>query len=177
MLGRIVEFLVSTLADLLAFVLLLRLFMQATRTSFANPLGEIVIALSNWIVRPLRRALPPLGPIDSASLLPAWLAQWLALVLILVTRGADLPMVPLLWVALVETLRIAVWVWVIALLAMAIISWVNPYSPFASPIAQLTRPILRPIQRVMPTVGRLDLSPLVAILLLQVLLIVLDGLR
>ena len=55
MLARIVDFLVGTLADILSFVLLARLFMQLMRVSFANPLGEIVVALSNWIVRPLRR--------------------------------------------------------------------------------------------------------------------------
>lgn len=179
MLGRIVDFLVGTLADLLSFVLLLRLFMQMTRTSFANPLGEMVVALTNWVVRPLRRVLPALGPIDSASLLPALLAQWLALVLMFMARDLDggLPLASLLLLSVIATLRVAIWVWVIALLAMAIISWVNPYSPFGQPLAQLTRPLLRPIQRVVPPVGRIDLSPLVAILLLQVLLIVLDGLR
>jgi YggT family protein len=179
MLGRIVDFLVGTLADLLAFVLLLRVFMQMTRTSFANPLGEMVIALSNWIVRPLRRALPPLGAVDTASLLAAWLVQWLALVVVFLARdlGGGLPLASLLVLAIIATLRVAIWVWVIALLAMAIVSWINPYSPFGPPLAQLTRPILKPIQRVVPPVGRIDLSPLVAILLLQVLLIVLDGLR
>lgn len=177
MLARIVEFLVGTLADLLAFVLLLRLLMQATRTSFANPLGETVVALSNWAVRPLRRVLPPLGPVDSSSLVPAWLAQWLALVVIVTVRGVEPSWLALLALSAVETLRIGVWVWVIALLAQAVVSWVNPYSPFASPLAQLNRPLLRPIQRVVPPLGRIDLSPLVAILLLQVLLIVLDSLR
>lgn len=179
MLGRIVEFLVSTLGDLLSFVLLLRLFMQLTRTSFANPLGEIVVALTNWVVKPLRRVIPALGSVDTASLLPAWIVQWLALVLIFLTRDTDLPLplLSLVFVSAFATLRIAVWVWIIALLAMAIVSWVNPYSPFATPLAQMTRPLLRPIQRVVPPVGRIDLSPLVAILLLQVLLIVLDGLH
>jgi YggT family protein len=175
--ARIVDFLIGTLADLLAFVLLLRLYMQAVRAGFANPLGEAVIALTNWIVRPLRRVLPPLGPLDSASLLPAWAVQALALLLTLAARGADFPLAAIAWLSLLDTLRIAVWVAIVALLAMVIVSWVNPHSPFATPLNQLTRPLLAPLRRVLPPLGRIDLSPLVVILLLQVLLIVLDGLR
>lgn len=177
MLARIVDFLVGTLADILSFVLLARLFMQMMRVSFANPLGEIVVALSNWIVRPLRRVLPALGPVDTASLLPAWAAQCLALLVIVSLRGAPPDIAALLWVSLLDTLRIGAWVMIVALLALALVSWLNPYSPFAAPLAQLTRPLLRPVQRIVPPLSRIDLSPLIVILLLQVVLIVLDTLR
>ena len=73
---------------------------------------------------------------------------------------------------------LGVWVLIIALVAQALMSWINPYSPWAPAMTQMTRPLLRPIQRILPPIGgRIDLSPLVAILLLQVLLKVIDVLR
>lgn len=182
MLERIVIFLVSTVFDLLTFLLLARLLMQWFRVSFANPIGEFVIALTNWLVRPLRRVVPGVFGIDLASLLPAWVLQaslvlivaWIAQPAMLADGGL---FVGALFIGLVDTLRVAIYVLIVALFAAAIISWVNPYSPLAGPVMQMSRPLLRPVQRVVRPIGNIDLSPLVVILLLQVVLIVLDSLR
>lgn len=184
MLERIVMFLLGAVADFFSFVLITRFLMQALRVSFANPLGETVVALTNWAVKPLRRLIPGLMGLDLASLLPAWLLQAALFAVGLLLRGGDavfgaigsvLPAA--LAVGAVDLLRIGVYVLIVALIAAAVVSWVSPYSPMAQPIVQLTRPLLRPIQRVVPPLSRIDLSPLVAILLLQVVLMLLDGLK
>jgi YggT family protein len=76
----------------------------------------------------------------------------------------------LLWRGLLATLRFSLYLLIGALLVQAVLSWVSPYSPLSQPVSQLTRPILRPIQRFVPPIGAIDLSPLVAIVLAQLLL-------
>ena len=181
MVDRILVFLVGSAADFLTFLLLARLLMQLFRVSFANTLGEFVVALTNWLVRPLRRVIPGIFGIDMASLLPAWLLQVLLLAFVAWLRlpvgsfGGGVA-ASLFFFGLVETLKVAIYVLIAALIAGAVISWVNPYSPMASPVMQLTRPLLRPVQRFVPPVGNIDLSPLIVIVLLQVVLMLLNGL-
>ena len=170
-------FLLETLTGFLTFALLLRFYMQACRVSFNNQIGTFVVELTNWLVRPLRKILPGWYGLDLASLLPAYLLQVIfAGALILLHVGSEslapeilLPL--LLWRGLLATLRFSLYLLIGALLVQAVLSWVSPYSPLSLPGSQLTRPILRPIQRFVPPIGAIDLSPLVAIVLAQLLLI------
>lgn len=177
--SRILLFLVSAVGDFLTVLLLLRLLMQALRVSFANPIGEFTLTLTNWLVRPLRRYIPGVLGLDWASALPAWAIQSLVvgLGLSLSPLSPENPVIVALLVGLLETARMVVWVMIGALIVAAVLSWVNPYSPLAYPVKQLCRPILGPIQRIIPPISNIDLSPLVAILLLQVVLMLLDSLR
>lgn len=180
MLSGILIFLVGALADFFSFLLLARFLMQIARVSFAGPLGEFVLILTNGMVRPLRRIIPGVLGLDWASLLPAWLLQTATVLLgIALSPRPFVDAIPsALALGAVGVLVIGVWVLIIALIAQALMSWINPYSPFAPTMNQLTRPLLRPIQRFLPPIGgRIDLSPLVAILLLQVLLKVIDVMR
>jgi YggT family protein len=182
MLAKILLFLVGAIADFFAFMFLLRFLMQAFRVSFANPIGQTVVALTSWAVLPLRRLLPGLAGFDLASLVPAWLTQVaLFAFTLLLTRAGLLGEAAMLFAALaigaIDVVRITIYVLIVALIGAAIISWVNPYTPMAQPIMQLSRPVLRPIQRFVPPLANIDLSPLIAILLLQVVLMVLDGLK
>ena len=169
-------FLLQALTGFLTFALLLRFYMQAFRVSFNNQVGTFVVDLTNWLVKPLRKALPGLFGLDLASLLPAYLLQLILTVAVASVQGSMeawpaaslLPL--LLWSALLATLRFSIYLLIGALLVQAVLSWVSPYSPLSQPVAQLTRPFLRPIQRVVPTVGAIDLSPLIAIVLAQLLL-------
>ena len=169
-------FLLQAFTGFLTFALLLRFYMQAFRVSFNNQLGTFVVELTNWLVKPLRKALPGLFGLDLASLLPAYLLQLILTIAVASVQGSKeawpaaslLPL--LLWSALLATLRFSIYLLIGALLVQAVLSWVSPYSPLSQPVAQLTRPFLRPIQRVVPTVGAIDLSPLIAIVLAQLLL-------
>ncbi len=167
-------FLLEALTGFLTFALLLRFFMQACRVSFNNQIGTFVVELTNWLVRPLRKALAGWYGLDLASLLPAYLLQVVAaLAVFLVYGGPWSPevLLLLLWRGLLSTLRLSIYLLIGALIAQAVLSWINPYSPLSQPVAQLTRPVLAPIQRVVPPIAGIDLAPLVAIVLAQLLLI------
>jgi len=176
MIARAGLFLLDVLVAFLSVALLLRFFMQACRVSFNNQVGTFVVEFTNWLVRPLRKILPGFYGLDLASLLPAYLLQVIfALAVFLVRGGSEawslatwLPL--LFWHALLATLRLSIYLLIGALLVQAVLSWISPYSPLSQPVAQLTRPVLRPIQRFLPPIGGVDLSPLIAIVLAQLLL-------
>ncbi len=177
--AQIVAFLVDAVAGFFAALFLLRFFMQAFRASFAGPLGHFVISLTDWAVRPLRRLIPGLYGYDVASLLAALALQALATGILLglagrvfALEGADFALL-LLWMTVKGTLRLAVYLLIGALIVQAVLSWINPHSPLAAPAHQITRPILDPIRRILPPLSGIDLSPLVAILLAQVVLMLL----
>jgi len=176
MLTQAALFVLDALAGFLTLALLLRFYMQAFRVSFGNQFGAFVVQLTNWLVKPLRKVLPSVFGLDLATLLLAYLLQVVLLLALLAARGglellAVDQLLLVLWMALVATLRISVYLLIGALILQALLSWVNPHSPLAYPVAQLTRPFLNPIQRIVPPVANIDLSPLIAILLAQLVLI------
>jgi YggT family protein len=146
------------------------------RVSFGGQIGDFVVKLTNWAVKPLRRVIPGAGGFDWASLVAA-LALQLLFTGIIVGTAARFGEVDIMSVApmillhaVVALLRLAVYILIGALILQAVLSWINPYSPLSAPAHQLTRPLLDPIRRILPTISGIDLSPLVAILLLQALL-------
>ena len=171
-----IAFLLDAVVSFFCTLFLLRFMMQAMRVSFAGQIGDFVIKLTNWAVKPLRRIIPGAGGFDWASLLAALGAQLLLSILLVGLAGpsvnADPSSIALmaLWFAMRALLRLAVYILIGALILQAVLSWINPYSPLAAPAYQLTRPILDPIRRIIPSISGIDLSPLVAILLLQALL-------
>ena len=172
-------FLLNAVVSFFCALFLLRFMMQALRVSFGGQLGGFVMALTNWAVKPLRRIIPGIGGFDWASLFAALMLQLLLAGLLIGAAGqplvADNLTLGLMvgWFAVRSLLRLAVYILIGALILQAVLSWINPYSPLAAPIYQLTRPLLDPIRRILPTISGIDLSPLVVILLLQALLILL----
>ena len=165
-------FLLDALIGFFTFALLLRFYMQAFRVSFRNQIGAFVVQLTNGLVLPLRKILPGLLGLDLASLLLAYLFQVALLFAVFTLRGGLEVVSPaiIFWGALLATLRISIYLLIGALVVQAVLSWVNPYSPFAAPLAQFTRPFTGPIRRVVPPIAGIDLSPLIVLLLAQVLL-------
>ena len=159
--------------------LLARVALQAVRAPARNPLSQFVIAVTDWAVVPARRLIPSLRGLDLATLLLAWLTQALLLGLLfgLVVPMAALSVASVVGVALVAalaTLRLAVYLLIGAVVIAALLSWVNPYAPLAPLLNAVAQPFLRPVQRFIPPIGGVDLSPLVLLLALQVLLSVLS---
>ena len=183
MLQQIASFLVDAVAGFFVYLLLARFLFQWLRVPFRNVLGEFIIAATNWMVMPARRVVPALFGLDMASLLLAWLLQGLGMWLIYAIAGAsfgsspDIAAAILAGLSLLDLVRFTVYIFVFALIVQAVLSWVNPYSPVGPLFDALTRPFLRPIRRVLPPLANVDLSPLVLIVLLQVLLIPLAYLR
>lgn len=175
MLGSLLLTVVDTLGSLLTGVLLARFVMQWQRVSFRNPIGQFVVATTDWLVVPLRRLIPGLGGLDLASLLPAWLVQVLAVFITLWVRGAiegadPFGLLVAMWgVGLLETIKTALYLLMGVVLMSAIFSWVNPYAPLAGVVNAMAEPFLRPFRRFIPPIGGVDLSPIALLLLLQLL--------
>ncbi len=171
-----IAFLLDAVVSFFCTLFLLRFMMQAMRVSFAGQIGDFVVKLTNWAVKPLRRVIPGAGGFDWASLIAALGTQLLLSVLLIGLAGPALNADPgsialmTLWFAVRALLRLAVYILIGALILQAVLSWINPYSPLSAPAYQLTRSILGPIRRILPTISGIDLSPLVAILLLQAVL-------
>jgi YggT family protein len=170
------QFLVETLLSLVFFVVLLRLLLQWARADFRNPLAVAVMRLSNWLILPLRRVLPPIGRIDTATVLAVLVIAFVEVGALYFLRGYGTPL-PLEWtrLAALEIVRTTLWTYFYATLAYGLLGLIAPgvYSPAQSLLESLCEPILKPLRRTIPAVGGLDLSPLWAIIIIQMLLILL----
>lgn len=169
-------FLVETLLSLVFYVVLLRLLLQWARADFRNPLASAVVRLTNWLILPLRRVLPSIGRIDTATVVAVVAIAFVEVGALYYLRGYSTP-TAVEWarLAALEIVRTTLWTYFYAIFAYALLSLVAPgvYSPVQSLLTSLCEPILRPIRRTIPSVGGLDLSPLWAGIAIQALIILL----
>ncbi|HKB53380.1 MAG TPA: YggT family protein [Ramlibacter sp.] len=173
---QILSFLLDVAAGLLGGACLLRLYMQYQRVPFGNPIGRFVFAVTDWLILPLRRVLPPIRRVDTASLVAAYLVQLLQVgILWLVAGRGGAALVPLL--AVFELLRLIISALTALVIVYAVLSWVNAETPIADVVDRLCAPLLRPWRRIIPLVGGIDLSPLAFLVVLQVVAIVLSSLQ
>jgi YggT family protein len=166
-------YLINTLFDLYIFVWLVRLVLVAMRVHYVNPVSQIVIRLTQPIAIRLRRVLPNFRQIELASVVMVLALELLkyALLGILVVGMPNL--VGLLIVAMADALIAIVHLFFYAIILQAIMSWFNPgYSPFGQILDSLTAPIMRPFHRLIPPMGGLDISPIFALMALQLVIIV-----
>lgn len=181
MLENLLSLILNTVLGFFTVVLLARVYMQRVRVSFRNQIGQFVVALTDWIVVPVRRVIPGLFGVDVASLIVAWATQTVLAAVAFALRGASLlsgaGIMALLWIGLVETAVMFVYLLIGLVIVSAVLSWVNPYAPLAPFFGALTQPFLRPFQRVIPPIANIDLSPLVLLLALQVVLMLLGYVR
>ena len=176
--GAAIQLIVGTVVGFFAMACMVRFLMQAYRISFSSQLGQFITQITNWLIKPLRRFIPGFRGHDLASLVAAYLAELVGLTAtLLVANSGMLELLPassivfyLLWGALMGLLRLVVHLFIGAIIIQAVLSWVNPRSPIAWPLAQFTGPILEPIRRVIPPIAGVDLSPLVVLLLAQLVL-------
>ena len=175
MVSTALNFLLTTLASLLTLLFLLRFFMQLYKAPFKNPLGQMVISLTDFIVKPTRKLVPSLGKIDLSTLLLAFLTQLLLNICLLKLRGLPFSIEEhsawpnLIGLGLIGVLGTSLDLFFYALMLQVILSWVNPHTPITDVLNSLTKPILAPIQRVLPTASGIDFSPMVALVLIQML--------
>lgn len=171
------QFLLRTLFDLLACAFFLRFWMQWARVPFRNPFAQFVVKATDFAVRPLRRVVPGLFGLDWASLVLFFLAEMLMVLSVHWVAGypfalAGTAVLPgFLLLALASALRLALYVLIGFVLIQAILSWVNPFSPLAPVFYALARPVLAPFQKRPPPMGGVDITPLVALIVIQLLLI------
>ena len=177
MLSQIAIFLIDTVVTCLVYLLLARFHFQWLRVPFRNPMGQFLLALTNWAVVPARRIVPGLAGLDLATLLLAWLAQGIGLWAQVAIAGGEVTLAALVAVAAVDLVRFSIYILVFAVVLHVAITWINPDAPAEPLLDMLTRPFLRPLRRYVPPVAHVDLTPMVLIVILYVLLIPLSYLR
>lgn len=176
MLADALIFLIKTVFGLFALALLLRFYMQWARAAYRNPLSDFLAALTDFVVRPARRVIPGLWGLDLATLAVAWLVQFVELALVMqidappMSATAGGIVVGLAFLALIMLVRLFLYIVIAVVVCQVVVSWVNPYTPIAPLLNSMTRPFLRPLQRIVPPIANVDLSPLVLIIMCQLLL-------
>lgn len=168
-------FIVRTLLQLLVLVFLLRVLLPLCRADTRNPISQAVIRLSNPLVLPLRRVIPPIGRIDTASLAAVALMQIAATAVVFLLSGLGIGSpLGLLAFALRELVMTVLQFYFFAILIYALLSWIAPsaYSPAANLLTSLCEPIIRPVRRLIPPIAGLDLSALFVLIAIQALQIV-----
>ena len=179
MLNNALAYLIDVFFGLFTYALLLRFMMQYMRAPFRNPLGQAVMALTDWIVKPLRKVLPGYRGVDWASLVAAFVFQFAWLFALQLAFGRAFALLGiglafLLVATVIALVKALLWLVIVVVFAQAILSWVAPDGPVAGVLNALTFPLLRPVRRVVPPIGgTLDLSPLIVIVVAQLLLITL----
>ncbi len=165
------NFLITTLFDLFAFVVMLRFLMQLTRADYYNPVSQFVVKITDPLLLPLRKVIPGFGGHDIAALALCFLTLVVKLVLLKTVNLAGAGSggwAGVFLYAFAGLIDLGFVVFIYTILAMVILSWVSPGGhPISGLLQSITSPILTPIRRVMPDVGGFDLSPLAALILLQ----------
>ncbi len=177
------QFLIRTLIDLYAVVVLLRFALQAVRADYFNPVAQFVVQATRPVLAPMRRLLPPAGRYDYAALVLALALMWLKLGLYALLSidsvyvgGYVQPIQhvwigSLAWIGVVDLIALIIDIAFFAILVMAILSWIAPAgpNPVMEMLRRITDPLIRPVRRVIPLLGGVDLSPLVVLIGLQLL--------
>ena len=181
MLYQITSFLLEVAAGLLSGVCLLRLYMQYQRIPMSarsgNPMGKFIFAFTDWLVLPLRKVVPAVGRWDMASLVAAFLVQLAQFSILWALLGMGASVASVLVYAIFGLARMAVSGLTGLVIVYAVLSWVQTQSYLSDLLERLVMPVLIPIRRVLPLVGGIDLSPLVLMVLLQVVGIILGYLQ
>ena len=165
-----INYLLDFAFDAIITILVIRVWLQLVRADFYNPLCQFIVKVSNPLVIPLRRVIPGLGGIDLATLLLAFIFATLKFIVIPLINGGGVDIIPALFLGALYLVKQTGVVLFMVMLAMALMSWViQGYNPTQMIFQQLTDPFLRPIRKVLPAIGGLDLSILAAFLLLNVI--------
>ena len=171
-------FLVDTLFTLYIIVLIVRFLLAASHADFYNPVSQFIVQITNPVLIPLRRIIPSFGKLDTAAIVLILVLKLLQMTLILLMKGQAVNPLVLLPIGVFKLAELVIYIYMFALIIQAVISWINPGSyqmqnPMAGVLNSLTHPILKPLRRIVPTIGMVDITPLVAIIGLNVLLILL----
>jgi YggT family protein len=175
----IANLLIQTLFNLYILALLLRLLLQLARADFYNPVSQFMVKVTQPLLSPVRRIIPSVAGIDSATIVIVILLQILATTLLIVIQGYPIPnpLSLLIW-SIIGTAGLVINIYFIGILASIILSWVAPssYNPTVLLLHQLTEPVMAPFRKILPSLGGLDLSPIFVFLTINVMQIILNHL-
>jgi len=166
------DFLVQAVLSFALYAVLLRFWMQWVRADFRNQIGQFIITITNPVVIPLRKIIPSVGTIDTATLLLAYVIAVLKIFSLLSLRSINVGAIDLAIFGFGQLLQASVYLFFIAIFIQVIASWVNPQShhPVLNVARAISEPLMAPARKLIPVIGGLDLSPILVILFLQLTL-------
>jgi len=172
-------FIISTFAQLFLLVLLLRFWLPWPRADFRNPIAQGILRLTSPLIIPVRRIIPPIGRLDTATVVVAFAIQYLTVLIILTLSAITPAIAPIALTSLIDLVLLSLRLFTFAIFIHIILSWIAPgtYNPATAFISMLVEPVMRPFRRVIRPMGGLDISPLFAIIALQAGAIYLSTLR
>jgi YggT family protein len=173
MITQALAFVLDALFQLFVLAVLLRFWMQAFRAPARNPIAQFSMALTDFAVRPMRRVVPGALNLDWASMVVALLVEFVLQVLLVLVSGLNLngEVLPaLFFLAFVKLIRLSIYIFMGAIILQAVLSWVSPRHPMAPFFMALTRPFLKPFQRAVPPIGGVDITPVLALIAFQLVL-------
>lgn len=174
-----ISFIVTALAHLYLLVLVLRFWLPWLGADFRNPLAQAILRLTSPLIVPLRRVIPAIGRLDTATLLVAFAFQYLTILLILLINGTTAGIAAIALTSIVDLVLLTLKLFMFAIIIRIILSWIaqGTHNPAVAIITTLTEPILRPFRRLIPPIGGLDISPFFAIIILMAATILVTGFR
>jgi len=174
-----IVFIVNAVTSLYLLVLLLRFWMPWLRADFRNPLAQGILRFTSPVVIPVRRIVPSFGRLDTATMLVAFIIQYLTVLLLLLIIGQTAGIAAIALTAIVKLAVLTINLFVYAIFIRIILSWISQgqYNPATAIITTLTEPVLRPFRRLIPAIGGFDISPVFAIILLLAATIVVNGFK
>ena len=164
-------FLINAVSGIFLVLVLVRLILQLARADFYNPLSQFVVKVTDPVLKPLRRIIPGWGGVDIASLVLLLLVQMLALFLASTAMGKYLPIDGLFIFSIAELLALTFNFFLITILFQVIMSWIGSgtYNPAVSLLYSLNEIVLSPARRILPAISGIDLSPLIVLIVIQLL--------
>ena len=171
-------FLIETLLNLYLAVLLMRVLLEAVGADYYNPVCQVLLKITQPLVGPLSKLIPSIGNVNIAAIVLLFVLQTVGVLLMAAISGLAIGSFEALWIAALSLVRLLLMLYLVLIIVEVIMSWVGGgmRHPIIPLIYQLTRPVLAPIRRVVPPLAGIDLSPLVAIIGIQFLMILI-GLR
>ena len=168
-------YLIGTLIDLYITAVMLRLLLQWVRADFYNPVCQFLVVITNPLLIPLRRVVPSIGRLDTASVVLMIVLELLGVSLVTWLLGRQMPFEAMVLFSVVKLLLTLLWTYFFLIIALVLISWIGQRArhPIIPLIYQLTDPVLAPIRRFVPVLGGFDLSPLIALIAIRFLIVLL----
>ena len=163
------KFIIQTLAQLYLLLYLLRFWLPLVRADFRNPIAQGILRFTSPLIIPVRRFVPPIGRIDTATVLVTFAMQCLIVFVLSKIDSRSYDALAIAWLALLELTILSLNLFFFAIIIRIILSWIAPqsYNPIVALTGSIAEPVLRPFRRFIPPIGGLDISPIFAIVLLQ----------
>lgn len=165
------DFIIQAVSSLFLFILLLRFWLPWFRGDFRNPVAQAILRITSPLVVPLRRVLPSIGKVDTATVLVAFVVQFLTIVIRLFLVGASAPFIPIAVTSVLMLGILSANLFMLIIIAAILLGWFAPgvYNPVSAMVTTIAETLLKPFRRLIPPLGGLDLSPIIPIILLGAL--------